>query len=150
MTAKELHKLSRKELLELMVLISEENERLYKQIEQLNEKLNTRNIIVQEVGSIAEAALKISGVIEATQVAADLYLENIRRLNNNAQKNAAILMQETRQKCVAIETEKQQKTGSNLHAINEWVGPNFEDKQEMNRWFNAARGRGQIDEDTCD
>lgn len=48
MTVKELQKLSRKELLELMVLITEKNKRLYKLIEQMNEKLNGQKIMRQE------------------------------------------------------------------------------------------------------
>ncbi len=137
MNDKELSRLSRRELLELMVLVTEENEKLHKQIELLDEKLNTRNIILEEAGSIAEAALKISGVIESVQVAADLYLENIRRLNNNAQKNADSLIHEARKKTVGIAVGTRQEPGRNINSINELIGFNPEVKSETNRWSDA-------------
>jgi hypothetical protein len=39
--------------------------------------------MLKEVGSIAEASLKINKVFESAQLAADQYLENIKRLLQN-------------------------------------------------------------------
>lgn len=80
MTEKELHKLKRAELLEMMLAQSREIESLRARIEQLEEELADREILIQESGSIAEAALKLNGIFEAAQAAADQYLENVRRL----------------------------------------------------------------------
>ncbi len=79
MTEKELHKLKRAELLEMMLAQSREIESLRARIEELEEKLADREIRIQESGSIAEAALKLNGIFEAAQAAADQYLENVRR-----------------------------------------------------------------------
>ena len=78
MTDKELRKLRRGELLEMLLEQSRENEKLKKQLADLQEKLESREIILKESGSIAEAALKLNGVFEAAQKAAEQYLENIR------------------------------------------------------------------------
>lgn len=80
MTDKEVSKLNRKELLEILLCMSKENEQLKKEIEELKEELKSRRIIIENSGSIAEAALKLNGIFEAAQQSADQYLENIREL----------------------------------------------------------------------
>lgn len=79
MTNKELRKLSRAELLELLLEASRENERLRSQLQKTKELLATRVIEIENAGSIAEAALALNGVFQAAQRAADQYLENVRR-----------------------------------------------------------------------
>lgn len=80
MTDRELRKLSRAELLELLLEESRENERLRAQLKELNEKLADRAIQMEHAGSIAEAALQLNGVFQAAEQAAAQYLENVRRL----------------------------------------------------------------------
>lgn len=79
-TDRELRRLSRADLLELLVAESRENERLKAELEKANRRLESREIKLQESGSIAEAALKLNGVFEAAERAAQQYLENIYRL----------------------------------------------------------------------
>lgn len=78
MTEKELHKLKRGELLEMMLAQSREIDALRLRVGELEAKLADREIRIRQSGSIAEAALKLNGVFEAAQAAADQYLENIR------------------------------------------------------------------------
>ena len=78
MTEKELRRLSRMDLLEMLLEQSREVERLQKELETVNNQLSDRRIMEQEAGSIAEASLKLNKVFEAAQQAADQYLENIR------------------------------------------------------------------------
>lgn len=77
MTDKELRKLSRAELLQLMLEQSREVDRLREENARLMSELESRKIAVSEAGSIAEAAMRINGVFEAAQRAAEQYLENI-------------------------------------------------------------------------
>lgn len=79
MTDKELKRLNRAELLEMLIEQIKENEDLRSQLEEANEKLSRRRIAVESSDSIAEAALKLNGVFEAAERAAEQYLENIRR-----------------------------------------------------------------------
>lgn len=81
MTDKELQKLSRIDLLELLLEKSKENEKLQEELEQVKAKLAEREIKIEKAGSIAEAALALNGVFEAAQAAADQYLENLRRIS---------------------------------------------------------------------
>ena len=78
MTEKELHKLKRGELLEMMLAQSREIDALRARVRDLEEKLADREIRIRESGSIAEAALKLNGIFEAAQAAADQYLENVK------------------------------------------------------------------------
>lgn len=76
MTDRELKKLKRNELLEMLIAQIEENERLKHRMEEQKRQLQDRQIAVEQAGSIAEAALKLNGVFEAAQSAAQQYLEN--------------------------------------------------------------------------
>ncbi len=78
MTDKELKKLTRLQLLELLVEQGKELDRQRTRAERAEKKLRERNVLLGEAGSIAEAALRIQGVFEAAQEAADQYLDSVR------------------------------------------------------------------------
>lgn len=78
MTDRELRKLHRRDLLELLLEQARENEALQRQVTQLEQQLSDRKIELEEAGSIAEASLRLSGVFQAAQSAAEQYLENLR------------------------------------------------------------------------
>ena len=80
MTDKELRRLNRRELLEMLIAETEENTRLRGELEQTRAKLADRRILLEESGSMAEAALRLNGVLEAADKAALQYLENVRRM----------------------------------------------------------------------
>lgn len=80
MTDKELHKLKRSELLELMLEQSKEITRLKEELNVSEKKRKDRELTLENIGSIAEASLALSQVFTEAQRAADLYLENIERI----------------------------------------------------------------------
>lgn len=73
MTTRELKRLSRAQLLQLLIAQMEENR-------ELRRKLENRQLIMENTGSLAEAALKISGIFEAADTAAQIYLESVERI----------------------------------------------------------------------
>ena len=79
MTEKELKKLNRYQLLELLVMQTERADALQKKVEELEKRLEEREFKMSQLGSVAEAALSVSGILEAAQRAADLYLEEARK-----------------------------------------------------------------------
>ena len=81
MTSKELRKLSRRELIEVLLAQTREMEQLEAELNSKNELLEKREINIRESGSIAEAALRLSGIFEDAQKAADTYLAEIKRAN---------------------------------------------------------------------
>jgi transposase-like protein len=81
MTDKELRKLKKTELLEMLLNLRRENDSLRQELEEAKEKLEDRTILTEKAGSIAEAALQLNKVFEAAQMAADQYLMNVKRLS---------------------------------------------------------------------
>ncbi len=84
MTDKQLKKLSKSDLLSLLLTQSKEMDRLKEELEQAKKQLEDRRILIDKSGSLAEASLAIFHVLEDAQKAADLYLENIK--NGDFQK----------------------------------------------------------------
>ena len=80
MTDKELKRLSRAELLELLLEQVEENEALRAEIADLKGQLEDRVIKIENAGSIAEAALRLNGVFEAAEAAAKQYVDSLKEL----------------------------------------------------------------------
>ena len=78
MTDKELKHLSRMELIDIIYELQKQNEQNAAQIEKLQAALDEKELHIENAGSIAEAAVQISGVLEAAQAAADQYLLSIR------------------------------------------------------------------------
>ena len=78
---KELRKLKRKELLEIMLSQAKLIEELENELAKTKEELNNKNIMIKEAGSIAEASMKLSGFFEKAQEVADQYLNSIRKNN---------------------------------------------------------------------
>ena len=79
MAEKDLRKLSKVELLELLISQGRENIALRERAERAEAELAERRIRIEESGSIADAAMKLSGVFEAAQKAIDLYRESCER-----------------------------------------------------------------------
>lgn len=78
MAEKELRKLNRNELIDMVYEYQMNEKKLKDQIAKLEEELEKREIKAGELGSIAKAALELNGVFEAAQRAADQYVEAAR------------------------------------------------------------------------
>lgn len=78
MDGNELKKLSRSDLLQMLIEQVKENDRLKAELKERDRLLRDRQIKIQECGSIAEAALKLNGVFEAAQAAAQQYIDNVK------------------------------------------------------------------------
>ena len=86
MTDKELRRLGRRELLELLMQQQQQNEKLRKRIAELEKTVSDRTIEIERTGSMAEAALMLSGVFQAADEAVARYKENIRRCSEDQKK----------------------------------------------------------------
>ena len=116
MTDKELKKLNRGELLEILLTQAEQIDKQKKYIHLLEERVSEREIAIEKAGSIAEAAVSLNNVFETAQSAADHYLENIRNLQEKAekeygevQKKADEIIDAAKLKASLIEQKAQQK-----------------------------------------
>ncbi len=78
MTDKELKKLSRSELLELLLAQQKEIERLEGEVKEWKEKYDERLIEIARSGSIAQAAFAISDIFDEAQRVADSYVKSVK------------------------------------------------------------------------
>ena len=76
---KDLSKLRKKELLEIMLRQGEEIDSLRAEVAELKEKLEDREIEFSRIGSIAEASLAVTRIFEEADEAAKIYLTNLKR-----------------------------------------------------------------------
>lgn len=95
MTDRELRKLRRSDLLEMLIDLSEENERLRRELDAAQKELKSREIRLAECGDIAQAALQLSGIFQAAQDACDRYRESV-------EQQCQQRVQETMQQCQAL------------------------------------------------
>lgn len=78
MTPKEMKKLSRTDLLRIVVRQQEQIERLEQENAKLQQQLTDRILVCERTGNIAQAALELSRIFELAQQAADQYLESVK------------------------------------------------------------------------
>lgn len=101
---KDLKKLSRRDLLELLISLGQERDALQEELEKTKAELNDRTITAQKAGSIAEAAMRLNGVFASAQAAANQYVESVRQHYQKVdeecrrrEERCAVLEEQTRQ-----------------------------------------------------
>lgn len=119
MKPKELKRLSRDDLLEMMLSLTKENVQLREENLQLRRQLEDRTIDIRESGSLAEAALKLNGIFEAAQAACEQYTENIRSRSANQEDCCRRMEQEAQAKCEAMLTQAKQQADAMLAQAQE-------------------------------
>ena len=97
MTNNEFKRLKRADLIEIIYQMQENEERYKAAIANMRTQLEERKLQISNAGSIAEAALAVSGVYQTAQEAADLYLEQIRRMHEEAAAELAAAKKEAKQ-----------------------------------------------------
>ena len=79
MDERDLKRLGKGELIDLLTERAKEIEGLKADLSSANQKLSSNRIELEEAGSIAEASLAVTHIFEEADKAAKIYLENIRR-----------------------------------------------------------------------
>lgn len=109
MVSKELKKLSRRELVEIIYQMKKNEQLLQEELASLQEALQDRRMHLSSAGSIAEAAISITNVFSSAQAAADLYLQEVTCMKQEAEIECAKMIDEAKQQAAEIiaESEKQ-------------------------------------------
>lgn len=76
MTEKELKKLNRRELLEMLIVKTAQNEQLSDENEKLKAQLEDKRISIAKCGTMAEAAIGLTKLFEEADKAVTIYVEN--------------------------------------------------------------------------
>ena len=82
----DLTKLSKKDLLEIMLKQGEEIDALRAEVQELKDKLEAREIDINRVGSLAEASLAVTEIFKEADKAAMTYLNNLKRMAEGGMK----------------------------------------------------------------
>ena len=110
MEQKDLKRLSRADLLEMLVDQSAELQRMQMKYEAAQRALDQRTIMIDNAGNIANAALKLNGVFEAAQASAQQYLDSVealaqRKEDEAEQKRIDNMLKNVQWRCVKMEEE---------------------------------------------
>ena len=109
MISKELKKLNRRELVDIIYQLKKNEEQMQEQIAALEAELQDRRIHLSVAGSIAEAATDITGIFSVAQSTADLYLREISSMKEVAQKECEKIIEEANIKVAAIMADGQRQ-----------------------------------------
>lgn len=120
MADRELRKMNRRELLELLIASEKENERLKASVEQLKAQLQSRDIQIANAGSLAEAALTLNGFFESADKAAEQYLETLRNCIEQQQEAYDRIVSEAEAKAQAILEEAENEKKQIVEAADEY------------------------------
>ena len=109
MTQKDLKKLNRYQLLELLIAQTERADKLQAELEIAEKQLRQQELNISSLGSIAEASLQLGGVFQAAQDAADLYIaaakKHAEEIEEDAYKKAAQILTQTQAQARRIKGE---------------------------------------------
>ncbi len=117
MTKKDLKRLGRRELLEMMIAISRKNQALQEENESLRKQIDKKMLQMNESETLADAILKVNGIVDAADRSAKQYyerveiyaekmrkqkLEEFERISNEAERVVQMALEErNRQKMLA-------------------------------------------------
>jgi hypothetical protein len=115
MELKELKRLRRRDLLEMLLDLTKENEQLRERNAELEEQLQDRMLTISEVGSLAEAVVKINRLMEAAQEVCDQYTDNIKKRCEEEELRCQKLERSTKQRCDRMLIEAAQRVEKMLN-----------------------------------
>lgn len=100
------------ELLELLIRLRTENDQLRAELADCKKRLEDKTIAIDNAGSIADAAMQLSGIFEAAQAACAQYVENIEAHSGEQARICARMEAEAAEKCRKMEADTLEKCRS--------------------------------------
>ena len=109
MTEKDLKKLNRYQLLEMLIVQTDRADKLQAKLDIAEKQLEKQELQISSLGSIAEASLQLKGVFQAAQDAADMYIEAAKKraeeIEDDAHKKAAEILVQAQEQARRIKGE---------------------------------------------
>ena len=119
MKEKELKRLSRAELLELLLIQTKETEKLREKLARAEAKLAERQLKIQEAGDLAHAVMEINGVMMAAQAAAQQYLDNVAQMEKETKLRCEKMLSDAREEAAKISKSAPNPESSDNALIHE-------------------------------
>ena len=111
MVSKELKKLSRRELVDIIYQLKKNDEKRQEEIAALEAELQEKRIRISVAGSIAEAAIDITQLFSNAQRTADLYLHEIVAMKEDTERECAKILDEAKRQAEMILAEARNQRG---------------------------------------
>ena len=89
MINKELKRLSRRELVDIIYQLKKNEQEMQEEITLLKNELEDKQIRISNAGSIADAAVSITNVFSVAQTTADVYLQEIAIMKEKTEKECS-------------------------------------------------------------
>ena len=140
MNSKELKRLSRRELVEIIYQLKKNEQEMQEEIEALKNELQDKHIRIATSGSIADAAVSISNLFSTAQTTADLYLQEITYMKEKTEKECAQKVEDTEKKVKEILLDGEQKLAD---LVNRYQSQNAQWQQQSK---SATTGQNKISE----
>ncbi len=145
MTEKELKKLTRTDLLQMLIRQSREYQALQEKYEAAQLQLQQRTLTMEESGSIAEAALRLNGVFEAAQEACRQYTESVARRSEECDRyeqesrlRAQQMLEDTQKQCDRMLSDAKARTQKYWDDLLVKTQDYFANQEELQRLFRLA------------
>ncbi len=111
MIGKELKKLNRRELVDIIYQLKKNEQEQQERIITLGKALQEKRIRVSFAGSIAEAATDITKIFSVAQETADLYLQEIAALKAETEAKCDDMIQDAKKKVAEILSNGEKQFG---------------------------------------
>lgn len=125
MQNKDLRRMSRKDLLEILVEQQKIIEKLELKISEYEEKEESERIVIDNAGSIAEAVVSLSDIFDRAQSVADQYLceiENLKKRSvQQAQEECDRMIEDAQEKASMIIRDAEATRIKKLQELNAYV-----------------------------
>lgn len=106
---KELKRLSRRELVDVIYQLKKNEQEMQEEIAALKKDVQDKRIRIAEAGSIAEATLSITDIFSAAQKTADIYLQEITVMKEDTERICEKKIEEADNKVRRIILDGQKK-----------------------------------------
>lgn len=122
MDERKLKKITKRELLEILLSQAKRIEELELELEDCNEKIKSKEIKIDNVGSIAEASMQLNGIFEAAQATIDQYMANVydkcKKLEDDTKEECQRLKTEALEYVAQFENSKNKLLGKKKNKIS--------------------------------
>lgn len=116
MTEKEIKKLNRYQLLELLIAQTERADQLQARLDQALKELEDKQIKLASLGSIAEASVYLTGLFQKAQETAELYVNSAKKfakdIESDAYQEAAAILARAQEQARGITEEARSDVGT--------------------------------------
>lgn len=109
MINKELKRLSRRELVDIIYQLKKNEQEMQEEIESLKNELQDKRIRISTAGSIADAAISVTNVFSTAQMTADLYLREISYMKEDTEKECKKKIESAEKKVKEILADGEKK-----------------------------------------